>query len=99
MADMVKGTQYRLRCSQPMPVETFGTFVLQTFKAEQTTVDVYLYTTELPTSVEFRGQGGGYMSANFSRLSDRGGDSFQGKIEYPPAYIQEDDSGFNNPFK
>lgn len=88
------GQQYRLRAGAPMPVMRGG-FVIHTFKAELTRVDSFLCIEELPGSDEFKGQGGSYVSANFSRLNIKGGDIFQGKITYSPSYIEEDGYGFN----
>jgi hypothetical protein len=88
------GQQYRLRAGAPMPVMNGG-FVIHTFMAELSQVDSYLCTEELPGSHEFRGQGGNYISASFSRLNVRGGDKFQGKIIHSPSYIEEDGYGFN----
>ena len=84
------GYQYRLRAGSPMPVGSSGNFVLHTFMKEKYKVDSYLYTEKLPSSEDFIGQGGGLYSANFSRLSDKGGDSFQGRIVYAPTIIDED---------
>jgi len=92
--DIIQGTQYRLRCSQPMPIVS-GDFVLHTFRAEKTRTDILLYTQSLPGSDQFRGQGGGYMSATFSRLNDRCGNSFSGRIDYPPEYVEEEELNFN----
>jgi hypothetical protein len=86
--------QYRLRAGQPMPIID-GTFVIHTFRAEKSTIDMYLYTQELPLSSDFRGQGGTYLSASFSRLNDKCGDSFQGKVVSALEYIDEDGLGFN----
>lgn len=85
------GYQYKLRTSAPMSVGDpgGGTFVVHTFMAEKNLVEVYTYTTNLPNSEEFRGQQGEYISAQFSRLPDRSGDVFSGKIVYTPEYIDE----------
>lgn len=88
------GQQYRLRAGAPMPVMNGG-FVIHTFMAELSQVDTFLCTEELPGSDEFRGQGGDYVKANFSRLNVRTGDYFQGNIIYSPSYIEEDGYGFN----
>jgi len=91
MADVsYTGEQYRLRAGAPMPVGN-SRFVLHTFMAEKNEIDLIVYTNTLPGSDEFRGQGGNYMSANFSRLADIGGNSFSGKIVHEPEYVDEDD--------
>ena len=82
------GERYRLRAGAPMPIRDGG-FVLHTFKAELTDVDSYLCTETLPGSDQFRGQGGNYLSANFSRLNIKGGNTFQGKIVKNLRYIEE----------
>lgn len=92
MADIIySGKQYRLRAGSPMPTQTNGRFVLHTFMAEISDVDIIACTSSLPGSEEFRGQGGNIMSANFSRLNVKGGDVFSGKIVYSPDYVDEDD--------
>lgn len=85
-----EGEQYTLRAGSPMATES-GDFVLQTFMAEKNKIITYMITDNLPGSEEFRGQGGDYISANFSRLSDKSGNKFQGKIVYSPVIVDEDD--------
>jgi len=95
------GAQYRLRASSPMPVggtnygssSYAGEFVLHTFGAEQSQVDMYDCTTDLPASSEFRGQGlgGDLISANYSRLTAREGAYFQGRNVHAPEYVDEED--------
>lgn len=84
------GQQYRLRAGGPMPI-VGGGFVLHTFKAELSDVDVYLCTESLPGSDQFRGQNrqATYISANFSRLNIKGGNTFQGKIIKNLRYVEE----------
>jgi len=88
------GTQYKLRAGSPMPT-IGGRFVLHTFLAERYQIDNYICTDSLPGSEEFRGQGGDFISANFSRLGVRGGTTFQGKVTHNPDFIDEDGLGFN----
>jgi len=83
--------QYRLRAGAPMPTEIQGRFVLHTFMAEKSQVDFYAYTTSVVGSSQFRGQGGNYMSANYSRLLDESGDVFSGKVVHNPDFVDEDD--------
>jgi hypothetical protein len=85
-----RGQQYRLRAGTPMPVAGAGNFVLHTFMAERSQVDIFACTERLPRSREFRGQGGNLMSANFSRLNVKGGNIFSGKVVYAPEYVDED---------
>ena len=88
------GTQYKLRSGSPMPTIQ-GHFVLHTFLAEEYRVDSYLCTETLPGSEEFRGQYGPLISASYSRLGVRGGNTFQGKKTYSPTFIEEDELNFN----
>ncbi len=95
MADeVISGYQYRLRAGSPMPVARGG-FVMHTFMAERSVVDNYLCTNNLPGSEEFRGQGGNYISAQFSRLGIVDGNTFQGKIVHNADFVDEDALGFN----
>ena len=82
-------TVYRLRCGMPMPTMG-GTFVLHTFMAEESKLEIFLCTSSLPSSSDFRGQGGDYMSASFSALKNEGGGRlFQGNILHKPVYVEE----------
>lgn len=91
-----EGTVYKLRAGSPIPVSGgIGDFVLQTFKAEKSRVDACICIEKLPSSDEFRGQGGNLMSASFSRLQDMDTELFQGKRVYNPEYIEEEELKFN----
>jgi hypothetical protein len=69
-----------------------GGFVLHTFMAEKSQVDVSFCTSSLPSSLDFRGQGGNLISASFSRLKNEGGgELFQGKRVHQPEYVDEGD--------
>lgn len=83
--------QYRLRAGTPMPVS--GGFVLHTFKAEVTKVDLITYTKNIVGSDQFRGQtiGAELISASYSRLPHKDGDVFQGKLTYSPTFVDEGD--------
>ena len=95
MADPVSyaGERYTLRAGAPMSVGSpgTGTFVVHTFMAEHYDVDLYTYIEDLPKSNQFRGQGGGFYSAQFNRLNVVCGDSFGGEIVNNPTYVDEDD--------
>lgn len=82
------GTQYKLRAGPPMPI-TSGGFKLHTFMAEVTTVVTQPCVESLPGSEQFRGQGGTYISAQFSRLNIKGGNTFQGRIIKDLRYVEE----------
>lgn len=89
--------QYKLRAATPMHIAggSYGHFVLHTFMAEESTVEMLTCTLDLPPTEEFRGQGGNLVSASFSRMNIAGGDYFQGKKVYNNIYIEEDALGFN----
>lgn len=92
---VVEGELFKLRAGSPMPIGV-GEFVTHTFKAERTKVDTYLYTNSLKSSTQFRGQSTSedsehdYVSANFSRMLDKGGESYQGSVKHAPVSVDED---------
>lgn len=82
---------YRLRCGVPMST-LGGDLVLHTFMAEQSKVEVFLCTPSLPSSSDFRGQGGNLISASFSRMKNEGGGNlYQGRKVHQPTYVEEGD--------
>ena len=85
------GQQYRLRAGTPMPIQDAGVFVYHTFMAEVSDITIYACTSSLPGSTDFRGQGGDFMSANFSRLNVKGGGVFNGKVVHSPNFVDEDE--------
>ena len=88
---VVLGKTYKLRAGSPMPVGSVGEgdFVMHTFMAEESDIEIYLYTDTLPKSDEMRGQGGDFVSANFNRLDGEGGNNFAGRKIKNPIYIEE----------
>ena len=84
-----RGQQYKLRAGAPMPIGG-KRIILQTFGAEIYDVDFYDVTSDIVGSSSFRGQGGNLVSANYSRLPDKSGDLFQGKVVYTPSFVDED---------
>ena len=92
MADDVtyESEQFTLRAGAPMPCEN-GRQLLHTFMAEKNKITIYLYTESIVGSSQFRGQGGNLISANYSRLPNIGGKSFQGKTVESPTYVDEDE--------
>lgn len=82
-------TTYKLRAGAAMPTKSSGEFVVHTFMAEKNNIEVVQCTNSLPSSSDFRGQGGSLVSANFSRVGVEGGDIFQGKKMYNPIFIEE----------
>lgn len=84
---------YRLRCGSPMNIAGGG-FVLHTFMAEKSQIDVSVCASSLPSSSDFRGQGGDLISANFSRLKNEGGgELFQGRKVHQPTFVDEGSFG------
>ena len=90
MVDVVlTGTTYKLRAGAPMPIAGQD-FVLHTFMAEESEVKTYLYTEDLPSSSDMRGQGGDFVSASYNRLEGNGGKSFSGRTVKSPDFVDED---------
>lgn len=92
--------QYTLRASGPMPIYSAGgniplAYVIHSFGADLSTVDVYECTESLLPSTSFKGQGGDLLSASFSSVGDKDGAVFQGRSLYYPEFINEGDEGFN----
>lgn len=85
-----EGIQYRLRAGTPMPIRGLGEFVLHTFMAETNVVQSLECVDSLPSSSEFRGQGGELISASYSRLGVTDGKRFNGKLMYAPNYVEEE---------
>ena len=86
------GERYQLRAGSPMSVGDpgTGTFVVHTFMAEKYDVLLYTYIETLPKSNEFRGQGGDFYNARFSRLNVACGNAFSGETVDNPTYVDED---------
>lgn len=78
-----KGYSARLRAGSPIPASG-GRLILHIFGSETSQIDTFAATNKLPSSNDFRGQGGNYFSANFTRLNAVGGDTFSGKIVHAP---------------
>ena len=89
MAERIfRSEQYKLRAGTPMPVKG-GEFKLHTFMGELNDVDNIMCTDSLPSSSDFRGQGGDLISASFTRLPVEDGKMFSGKKVYSPSYVEE----------
>lgn len=82
------GQQYKLRAGAPMPIGG-GSFILHTFGAEIYKIEIYTATDSIVGSSQFRGQGGNLISASYTRLNDRSGNIFSGKLVYTPTFIDE----------
>ena len=83
------GYSYRLRAGSPIYDESGNAF-LHTFGSEINKIIIYdcVKGAFLPSSDDFMGQGGNYMSASFSKIGDRD-DHFQGRIVYAPEFGSE----------
>ena len=88
--EIYESQQYRLRAGTPMPVEGEDNFMYHTFMAEIYEIENYAATRTLPSSGDFRGQGGALYSASFSRLQDNTGAIFSGKKVFNPTIVDED---------
>ena len=97
MADDViyESKQYKLRAGAPMPIGDAGAgeFITYTFMAEDIDIDIIAYTETINESADFRGQLGDLTSASFSRIVATNVEAYNGKREYNPTYIEEDDIG------
>jgi hypothetical protein len=91
---IVVGKQYRLRAGTPMSKgdQGGGNFVVHTFMAEVRQVTNFLYTISLPSSKDFRGQGGVLLEARYQRLQDASNESFSGSKTEPfgSGFVEED---------
>lgn len=96
--------QYTLRASGPMPVYGPGfstlpvSYVIHSFGADVSTIDIYECTENLLPSSMFRGQSptGPLTSASFSSVGDKEGKIFQGRAVHYPTFQEETYGGFNN---
>lgn len=93
IGDSSEVTTYKLRAGPPMPIAG-GNFVTHTFMAEKGKTEIFQCENKLPSSSDFRGQGGDLMSASFSRLSIEDGNLFQGKKVYNPTFVEESEMQF-----
>ena len=87
----MEGAQYRLRAGSPMPTQYIGSFVIHSFKAAISELQVEYCVTSLPTSTSFKGQGAGLVSASYSQLPLKGGKHFRGQRALSEEYITEGD--------
>ena len=88
------GEQYRLRAGSPMPTSTPSRFVLQSFMASVQETDIETCITDIKSSSSFRGQGGGFMSASYSRLP-LSEERYSGKVVANEVYHDESYRGYN----
>ena len=89
---MLISYRYRLRASAPM--ENYQrNFILQTFGAEKTQIDIYTAKTQLLRSSDMWGQGGNFTGASYQRLNylnESCQQVFQGQEEHKPDFMDED---------
>ncbi len=88
----VEGVRYRLRAGAPInkdPSPVSDTFVIHTFMAECSKIEMFQYTNHIDSSSDFRAQGGELISAQYKRLEVAGGGAFSGQRVYSPDYIDE----------
>lgn len=83
------GAQYRLRAGSPMPTQNSGEFVLHSFMAALSDIDVEECVTNLPASSSFIGQGAGLTSASYTQLPLKGGKHFRGQKANKETYVEE----------
>jgi len=83
------GKHYRLRASSPIPISSSNQFVLHSFMAELKVTDIDTCTSSALSSSQFRGQGGSYTSASYSRLPLAGGDLFREELSGNELYVEE----------
>jgi len=63
--------------------------VVHSFMALVSTSEMESCATTLPSSSEFMGQGGGLVSASYTKLPLAGGGTFKGKKSSNGAYVEE----------
>lgn len=81
--------EYKLRAGPPMPTQQSGSFVTHTFGVDKYRIIIKPVTDTIADSSEFRGQGGPYISASYSRLQDKSGLKFSGRLVYSPTFEDE----------
>lgn len=83
---------FTLRSAGPVPVSP-GTFIVQTFGVEKTTIKTYEATTRLLKTEDMAGQPGGeYISASYQRLPylTGGGEQIFGGTEIEKPTFEDD---------
>lgn len=83
------GYSYRLRAGSPMPISTPGEFVIHSFMAEYHIQDTDTCAIKLLGSSSFRGQGGGYSAANYSRIVSAGEPIYNATESLNFKYVEE----------
>ena len=83
------GKHYKLRASSPIPKSDSNQFVLHSFMAEIKNTDIDTCTSSIVNGSSFRGQGGSYTSASYSRLPLKGGGLFRAEISSGELYVEE----------
>lgn len=83
------GYEFKLRAAPPMPKQGGGSFITQTFGVDKYKIVIQPVTDIIVDSSEFRGQGGQYISASYTRLQDKSGIKFSGRLVYSPTFEDE----------
>jgi len=89
----ITGIRYRLRTGAPLakdPSPVSDDFIIHTFMAECSRMEMFQYTDHLDASEDFRAQGGDLISANYKRLEINTGKGFSGSRVYNPDFIDEE---------
>ena len=82
--------EFKLRAGPPMPVGVgTGEFVLQKFGVDKYQIIIQPTTDTIVDSSAFRGQGGPYISASYSRLQDKSGNIFSARLVKSPTFEDE----------
>ena len=89
MSEEFTGEEYKLRAGTPMPTQDGGSFVLHTFGVDKYKIVIQPVTEDIVNSSAFRGQGGPYISASYSRLQDKSGLKFSGRLVFSPTFEDE----------
>ena len=80
---------YRLRAGSPMPTSDSGNFVLHSFMAEGQDLSNDTCANSLLNSGSFRGQGGAFVSANYTRIVSSGKKVYRSSEVESRVYIEE----------
>lgn len=83
------GYSYRLRAGSPMPTSDVGNFVLHSFMAEGQDLFNDTCANSLLSSGSFRGQGGPFVSANYTRIVSSGEKIYRASESESSIYIEE----------
>lgn len=83
------GKSYRLRAGSPMPKSDSGTFVIHSFMAEKQEQSITTCESTVLASSDFRGQGGEFSSANYTRIPVKGVSIYKASESNNSKYVEE----------